>query len=106
MWTGWATFPMVFVKDTLVVGASELQALIDTCLIRSAGLPWFLAEPLEALVDHLAGKQRQPCQAAIPIFPRIRFRHWQPACSSPRKGPPDRAGKREASGRHRPFPRS
>ena len=29
MWTGWPTFPMVFVKGILVGGASELQALID-----------------------------------------------------------------------------
>lgn len=29
MWTGWPTFPMVFVKGMLVGGASELQALID-----------------------------------------------------------------------------
>ena len=29
MWTGWPTFPMVFVKGTLVGGASDLQALID-----------------------------------------------------------------------------
>ncbi|MBE0474028.1 glutaredoxin [Rhodoferax sp.] len=29
MWTGWPTFPMVFVKGTLVGGASELKALID-----------------------------------------------------------------------------
>ena len=29
MWTGWATFPMVFVKGTLVGGAQELGALID-----------------------------------------------------------------------------
>jgi glutaredoxin-related protein len=28
MWTGWPTFPMVFVKGTLVGGASDLQALI------------------------------------------------------------------------------
>ena len=28
MWTGWPTFPMVFVKGQLVGGASELQALI------------------------------------------------------------------------------
>lgn len=28
MWTGWPTFPMVFVKGTLIGGASELQALI------------------------------------------------------------------------------
>jgi monothiol glutaredoxin len=29
MWTGWPTFPMVFVKGTLVGGASDLQKLID-----------------------------------------------------------------------------
>jgi glutaredoxin-related protein len=28
MWTGWPTFPMVFVKGTLVGGASDLQALL------------------------------------------------------------------------------
>ena len=28
MWTGWPTFPMVFVKGTLVGGANDLQALI------------------------------------------------------------------------------
>jgi monothiol glutaredoxin len=30
MWTGWPTFPIVFVKGILVGGASELQALIDS----------------------------------------------------------------------------
>ncbi|WP_426173872.1 glutaredoxin domain-containing protein [Massilia sp. TWR1-2-2] len=30
MWTGWQTFPMVFVKGTLVGGAGELQRLIDS----------------------------------------------------------------------------
>lgn len=30
MWTGWPTFPMVFVKGVLVGGSSELQALIGT----------------------------------------------------------------------------
>lgn len=30
MWTGWPTFPMIFVKGTLVGGASDLQKLIDT----------------------------------------------------------------------------
>jgi len=30
MWSGWPTLPMVFVKGTLVGGASELQALIDS----------------------------------------------------------------------------
>ena len=28
MWTGWPTFPMVFVKATLVGGAADVQALI------------------------------------------------------------------------------
>jgi monothiol glutaredoxin len=30
MWTGWPTFPMVFVKGTLVGGYSDLRALIDS----------------------------------------------------------------------------
>ena len=30
LWTGWPTFPMVFVKGMLVGGSSELQALIDS----------------------------------------------------------------------------
>ena len=30
MWTGWPTFPMVFVRGTLVGGASDLAALIDS----------------------------------------------------------------------------
>ena len=29
MWTGWPTFPMVFVKGTLVGGAQELQRLLE-----------------------------------------------------------------------------
>lgn len=28
MWTGWQTFPMIFIKEVLVGGASELQGLI------------------------------------------------------------------------------
>ncbi|KAF3999718.1 glutaredoxin [Glaciimonas immobilis] len=28
MWTGWGTFPMVFVRGTLIGGAHELQLLI------------------------------------------------------------------------------
>jgi glutaredoxin-related protein len=28
MWTGWPTFPMVFVKGVLIGGASDLQALL------------------------------------------------------------------------------
>ena len=30
IWTGWPTFPMVFVKGTLVGGYKDLQALIDS----------------------------------------------------------------------------
>jgi monothiol glutaredoxin len=30
MWTGWPTFPMVFVKGVLVGGATDLQALLDS----------------------------------------------------------------------------
>ena len=30
MWTGWPTFPMVFVKGSLVGGAIDLQRLIDS----------------------------------------------------------------------------
>lgn len=28
MWTGWPTFPMIFVKGTLIGGAEELAALV------------------------------------------------------------------------------
>jgi glutaredoxin-related protein len=35
MWTGWPTFPMVFVKGTLVGGASDLQALIASGEIKA-----------------------------------------------------------------------
>lgn len=30
LWTGWPTFPMVFVKGVLVGGADDLQKLIDS----------------------------------------------------------------------------
>ena len=30
MWTGWPTFPMVFVKGMLVGGATDLERLIDS----------------------------------------------------------------------------
>lgn len=30
MWTGWPTFPMIFVRGTLVGGFSDLRALIDS----------------------------------------------------------------------------
>ena len=29
MWTGWSTFPIVFVKGTLIGGFSDMRALID-----------------------------------------------------------------------------
>ena len=29
MWTGWPTFPMVFVKGTLIGGADELERLVS-----------------------------------------------------------------------------
>lgn len=35
MWTGWPTFPMVFVKGTLVGGATDLQKLIDGGELKS-----------------------------------------------------------------------
>ena len=30
LWTGWPTFPMVFVKGMLVGGANDVQALLDS----------------------------------------------------------------------------
>lgn len=30
MWSGWPTFPMVFVQGVLIGGASQLQGLIDS----------------------------------------------------------------------------
>lgn len=30
MWTGWPSFPMIFIKGTLIGGASDLQALADS----------------------------------------------------------------------------
>ena len=30
MWTGWPTFPMIFVKGVLVGGAGELQRLVES----------------------------------------------------------------------------
>jgi glutaredoxin-related protein len=29
MWTGWATFPMIFIGGTLIGGSKELKALIE-----------------------------------------------------------------------------
>jgi glutaredoxin-related protein len=34
MWTGWGTFPMVFVKGSLVGGATDLQSLISSGEIK------------------------------------------------------------------------
>src|SRR5512137_1393178 len=34
MWTGWTTFPMVFVKGVLVGGADDLARLIDSGELR------------------------------------------------------------------------
>jgi glutaredoxin-related protein len=40
MWTGWQTFPMVFVKGTLVGGASDLAKLMESGeLKRMLGRP-------------------------------------------------------------------
>ena len=36
MWSGWPTFPMVFVKGTLVGGANELGKLIETGELKRA----------------------------------------------------------------------
>ncbi len=30
MWTGWSTFPMVFVKGTLIGGADQVDALLNS----------------------------------------------------------------------------
>jgi glutaredoxin-related protein len=30
MWTGWQTFPMIFVKGTLIGGASDLKKLLES----------------------------------------------------------------------------
>jgi glutaredoxin-related protein len=29
MWTGWQTFPMIFVKGTFIGGASDMQKLLE-----------------------------------------------------------------------------
>jgi monothiol glutaredoxin len=34
MWTGWPTFPMIFYKGTLIGGASDMQALLDSGEIK------------------------------------------------------------------------
>jgi monothiol glutaredoxin len=42
MWTGWPTFPMVFVKGVLVGGAGDLERLM-----ASGELARMLAEPMQ-----------------------------------------------------------
>jgi glutaredoxin-related protein len=34
MWTGWQTFPMIFVKGTFIGGASDMQKLLDSGELR------------------------------------------------------------------------
>ena len=36
MWTGWPTFPMVFVKGTLIGGGRELARMIETGELKRA----------------------------------------------------------------------
>lgn len=36
MWTGWPTFPMVFVKGVLVGGASDLEKLVKSGEVKRA----------------------------------------------------------------------
>src|SRR3569832_1657034 len=40
LWTGWTTFPMIFVKGMLVGGAAELEVLLS-----NGGLPTLLTSP-------------------------------------------------------------
>ena len=35
MWTGWSTFPMVFVKGVLIGGADDLERLIQSGELKS-----------------------------------------------------------------------
>src|SRR5687768_9391754 len=35
MWTGWPTFPMIFVKGTLIGGAQDLRRLLDNGELKS-----------------------------------------------------------------------
>ena len=41
MWTGWPTFPMVFVKGVLIGGASDLEKLIASGGLKSGSEPGF-----------------------------------------------------------------
>jgi glutaredoxin-related protein len=35
MWTGWPTFPMIFVKGVLVGGANDLQKLVESSELKT-----------------------------------------------------------------------
>lgn len=35
LWTGWPTFPMVFVQGSLVGGYTDLQKLVDNCSLAT-----------------------------------------------------------------------
>ncbi len=39
MWTGWPTFPMVFVKGVLVGGASDLRKLVESGELPTSSAP-------------------------------------------------------------------
>jgi monothiol glutaredoxin len=39
MWTGWPTFPMVFVKGVLVGGANDLERLLEKGELKSPASP-------------------------------------------------------------------
>jgi monothiol glutaredoxin len=39
MWTGWPTFPMVFVNGVLIGGASDLERLIETGELKAKADP-------------------------------------------------------------------
>jgi monothiol glutaredoxin len=39
MWTGWPTFPMVFVKGTLIGGASDLEKLLERGELKAKADP-------------------------------------------------------------------
>ena len=39
MWTGWPTFPMVFVKGVLIGGASDLEKLMESGELKRTLIP-------------------------------------------------------------------
>ena len=66
MWTGWPTFPMIFVDGTLIGGASDLQNLAD-----SGELEKILSAPRAVLTSReiVSGRSRSsnapPCRCCI-----------------------------------------